>query len=335
MSTRLGKVTMRYELPIEVKLSLATRGARLHHLLWHAIRNNWHDFSDPERDKLRQRHPGWVPPNPRFIKVAPTPDNPGGTEINFDGGESFLYMHRQMINSVNVQLAALNQPALVPWPTIPEIDDPDYPVPGRTPDGPETDVKSDAFLEVLKRRATNVLDPEVLRANDLSAVGAFVESAIHDFLHMRWASVSSGMMASFPRLDPANTEPSIPAQFDELHVDWLGHPYSSHVNSDFWRLHAWVDQVVEAWRIARGFSTISWTDTWEGDRPAVTQPDFSPRMPSSERLVRLHDHFEHGHHSNHDMMDVFKTLNQFEHCHIGFDYITEHQIPITPLKASS
>jgi hypothetical protein len=326
---------MRYELPTQVKSSLATRAARLHHLLLHAIRNNWHDFTEAERATLRERHPRWVPTHPRFVRVTPTADNPEGIELNFEAGESFLYTHRQMIASVNVQLAALNEPALVPWSAIPAPDDADYPVPGRTSNGPANDIKSDAFYTVLQERVATVQTPEVLRANSLAAVGAYVESAIHDFLHGRWAAVSPGPMAAFPPLNPTNVNPVIPAQFDAPIVDWLGHPWSSHVNADFWKLHGWVDQVAEAWRVAQGLSGISWTDTWQGDLPADQQPDFSPNMLVADRLVHLHDHFEHGHHSAHNLMEVLKTINQFERCEIGFDYVIRRRVPIKPLKTSS
>ncbi|HEX8913351.1 MAG TPA: hypothetical protein VF796_13405 [Humisphaera sp.] len=308
---------MRFELPTQVKQSLAARGVRLHHLLWHIVRDNWHDFSEAERNTLRQQHPRWVPNHARFVGSG------GAAQINPDAGESFLYMHRQMITSVNVQLAAAGLPAVMPWLSVPGLNDPDYPVPGRRPSGPADDPKSDAMLATLQERAAAVTDPEVLRQNPLALIGAYVESMVHDFLHMRFAAISPGVMASFPVTGPTNVTPNIPAEFDAPEADWLGHPWSSHVNSDFWKLHGWIDQVVEAWRVARGLDRITWTDTWEGDVPADGHGGHALGMVA---LTRAFEHPGHHHQPSGELQTVLRTVTGFKTCHIGFDYVAKHNM---------
>ena len=137
---------MRYELPLPVKQRLADPAMRLHHLLWHAIRNSWHVFSQAERDGLAAAHPAWVPNHARFVSTPAPP----GFAVNWEAGESFLYMHRTMIQDLDRHLAELGEPPLVAWPSIPEPDDPDYPVPDRNAAGPANDVKSDAHLATMQ-----------------------------------------------------------------------------------------------------------------------------------------------------------------------------------------
>ena len=324
---------MRYELPLPVKQRLADPATRLHHLLWHAIRDSWHVFTPQERSRLAASHPTWVPNHARFLSVPITPENPRGIAINPEAGESFLHMHRLMIEDVDRQLQALGEPALVPWPEIPDGADPEYPVPNRNAAGPPNDPKSDARLSILQNRARQVRDPEALRSVPLAALGAYVETRIHDWLHMRWAG-DPGEMADFPRFDRTNPDIEIPERFHPLTVDWLGDPYSSHVNSTFWKLHGWVDQTIEQWREANGLERIEWTDTWRG---AVPEEDAAPLLAVADAAMPAHGGGHghghgggHGHHSGEDLMTVFRTINGFEECHASFSYAMEHRVGLPP-----
>lgn len=297
---------MPFELPVEVRATLATRSVRLHHYLWHAIRNNWHRFDAAQRARVAHVAPGWVPKKARMKDQV---------TLDYDAGESFLYMHRQMILAVNRQLAAFGEPALVPWRELPRPDDPDYPVPGRN-EG-EVEWKSDAFDMELRRRCERVLEPAVLQARPLAWIGTYVETFIHDFMHMRWAEVDQGAMARFPRLDPANPNPSIAPAFDDPSVDWLGHPWSSHVNPVFWKLHGWVDQVIEAWRIARGLDSVTWTDDWVGEGAPHAAPFAIDGALSESPFLADHAHHEHG------MDALFRVVNSVPGCTVGFSYALE------------
>lgn len=259
--------TGRFDLPPGVRRTLATRDHRLHHFLWHLIRNSWHEVAPADRIAFGQRHPRWVPAQPR-VRVGPR-----GPELNPDCGEAFLYMHRRMLADVNAALAAEGAPAIVPWADIPDVTDPDYPVPGRRQAGPADDPKSDAALAELRQRAASVLQVDTLRQLPLARVGAYVEAAIHDVLHMRWAAEDPGPMDRFPRqVDPLDLAPVIDPALDDPAVDWLGHPYSSHVNRVFWALHGWVDTVITAWLRARNLTDVAWTDQWVGEMPSHAGP---------------------------------------------------------------
>lgn len=314
---------MRYELPLAVKLNLANPAVRLHHLLWHAIRDSWHDFTAANKAKLIADHPSWQPGRPRFIRVAPpTPTNPG-IDINWEAGESFLFMHRKMIASVNAQLIAINEPVLVPWPEIPAADSVDYPVPDAIPGGDEREPKSDALLAVIMGRAKMARDPDTLKSIPLARLGAFVETFIHDSMHMRFTE-GPGVMASFPSFDPTQVELNIAPEFYAVSVDYLGSPYSSHVNSLFWKLHGWVDETIEHWRVANELETINWTDTWTGDfppPPSIVEPN-----EAFATLRMVHDHMPHGHHSMEELNRVLRTINSFENCHASFDYVRQQGI---------
>ncbi len=307
---------MRYILPEIVKNKLAERSVRLHHLLWHTIRNSWHNFTEEEQETFRHHHPNWVPLRPRFVR------NPSGAErINPEAGEAFFYMHRKMLSSVNAQLAELNEPAIIGWQNIPGPNDADYPVPGRNN---SIWIKSDALYYELREKEERLRNPERLRGKPLAFIGVYVESSIHDLLHMRWAAESPAQMGEFPQFDPANINPTIDTVFDSPQIDWLGHPYSSHVNSDFWKLHAWCDQIVELWREANNLHSVTWTDTWVGN---------SPHSGGTHHLSthHEHDHFHHGHHSEHELIKVFKTLNSFKESHAEFDYVLKKKIPLPEL----
>jgi len=317
---------MRYELPQSVRKNLAKPEVRLHHLLWHAIRNSWHEFTESERNKIRDNYPSWEPKIPRFIAV-PSPPNGNGVEINWTAGESFLYMHRKMISLVNKQLSAIGEPELVPWDDIPELDDPDYPVPDRVPDGDENEPKSDSHLALMKKRSAQVHTS--LRQVSLASLGAFIESAIHDFMHMRWAE-KPGIMNTFPLFNHTNLNIKIPSQFHEESVDYLGHPYSSHVNSTFWKLHGWIDKIIDHWRVENGLETIEWKDTWVGDMPADDEPVSTEDSDSNPSVITKF--MSHGQHSETQLIEVFRMINEFENCHASFDYVRHKGIPIPALS---
>ena len=318
---------MKYELPVSVKSNLAKKEVRLHHLLYHVVRNSWHLFTQSEKQTIINDYPEWEVKHPRFNRVQPTPQNPSGIEINYDAGESFLYMHRLMIQGVNAQLLAIGQPTLTPWCGIPETNNSDYPVPNRNPSTAPADnnaPKSDAHLVIMKQRAAQMRDPQVLKNNTLSTIGAFVETFIHDYMHMRWTE-DPRIMADFPEFSPTNLNPKIDEKYYVPEADYLGHPYSSHVNSIFWKLHGWVDETIEHWRSAHGLSEVNWSDKWTGKMPPPEETDAIHHPEKA--LMSFHDHTEHGSHSFERMISVFKTLNSFKECNASFDYVIKNKFP--------
>jgi hypothetical protein len=80
----------------------------------------------------------------------------------------------------------------------------------------------------------------------LGQLGSEMELGLHDWLHMRWASVprdpSNGAPVPFAR-DPAD----FAARWYAPENDFLGDPFSSHVNPVFWHFHGWIDDRIEDW----------------------------------------------------------------------------------------
>jgi hypothetical protein len=247
---------------------LASRGHRLHHLLWHTLRNSWTDESSitpaikKEITKL-----GWAPPRPVL--------SPAGDPLFGNGsGEDFLFMHRQMVIEVNDGLKKARKPPIEPWATIPPpgpvVIEPDYhsktPV-FTTPGNPQGFSVPPAWVppdnETMSERLASLKtadfywsrmrwwdrqykDPAYLSTLTLGELGTLLEWTVHNDMHMRWASV--------PR-DPRTNEVipqgrpdwDIDKAWDSPQYDHLGEQYSSHVHPVFWRLHGWVDNRIDDW----------------------------------------------------------------------------------------
>ncbi len=234
---------------------------RLHHMLWHTARNGWLRFSPAAR--LAFERIGWEPPRPALDRSSPIYDN--------ESGEDFFYMHHQMIEEVNHQLAKLHDPGypkVVGWNEFPAPDNTDYPVPpGYSLGDPSTDawlrqVKTDSyFFSTFLPQAKQLEDPKYLASISLGELGARVEFSVHNWAHMRWSEKPSAI-----RPDPEPTTPTaVDKKWDPPAYNWLGDFYSSHVNPLFWKLHGWVDKRIDAWKQANGISgEYHWKGTWAG-----------------------------------------------------------------------
>jgi len=191
--------------PKEVIEMMARREHRMHHWLWHEVRNNWYQYLRDVQHKIEDL--GWRPPRPLFDEAL-------GPDLCNNAGEDFLYMHRQMIAEVNAVLAQVgdpNYPRVQGWITPPPPGDPDYPVPpawfdptgqGGLPFAALERVKSDVFyqkrFQFWQRAFT---DPTVLRGVTLGAFGVMIELTIHNAMHLRWAAAPASS-----RPDPQPTE---------------------------------------------------------------------------------------------------------------------------------
>ena len=110
-------------LPHHVIDMLASKEMRIHHNLWHEVRNRWETLDELTKDKIKELN--WDTPHPAR-------DKDGNFIINNLSGEDFLYMHRQMIEMVNDYLKVCNTPygkSVIGWENIPGPEDRDYPVP--------------------------------------------------------------------------------------------------------------------------------------------------------------------------------------------------------------
>ncbi|HWK52655.1 MAG TPA: hypothetical protein VNR40_22335, partial [Steroidobacter sp.] len=76
-----------------------------------------------------------------------------------------------------------------------------------------------------------------------------IELGIHDWLHMRWASVGRDPNSGLALIYDRN-----PIDYGERYFraenDYLGDPFSSHLNPVFWFFHGWIDERIEDWFLA-------------------------------------------------------------------------------------
>jgi hypothetical protein len=288
------------DLPQGVIEMMAERAHRMHHYLWHAVRNGWLSFSPQTRDAITAR--GWKPPRPAVSGDEPILDNASG--------EDFLYMHHQMIAAVNNKLAEIGDATYSKvdgWAAPPDQNDADWPVPPTYSLGqPDDDAyvaecKSDGFFTgQMMNWASDYTNPDVLKATSLGELGSRIEFTIHNRMHMRWSAEPPHIR---PDMEPEAAD-AIEKSWDDPAYNFLGDTYSAHLNPTFWKIHGWVDHCIDLWMQANNKQAVSWTGTWVGPMPHDA-PDNSifAQMPKREIM--------HGpHHRDHisDMIAVAKEI---------------------------
>jgi hypothetical protein len=211
-------------------------------------------------------------------------DVTGNPDVKSDSGEDFLYMHRQMIGDVNAILSQVgdsNYPRVQGWTIPPAPDDQSYPVPPawfdpgaqeQTPFASLERTKSDVFYQKRFRFWQRAFtDPTALRGMTLGALGITIEMTIHNAMHMRWSafpgSIRPDPLQGTGEIDPTGGE-TIGTEWDNPRYNFLGDTYSSHVNPIFWKLHGWIDDRIEDWKIANSvFGNDFWKGKWIGKMP--------------------------------------------------------------------
>ncbi len=311
---------MAEKVPGYITTMMADRAWRMMHYVWHEVRGGWLFYDQATRDAIALL--GWTPPRPSRRPV------PGGRpQIILDNhsGEDFLYMHRQMIRSVNERLNGdPAYPRVSGWGAIPAPTDQEYPVPPAWETG---DPDLDAYLPTVKSDETyrtqfmpwqrDYADPVKLRSWSLGEFGSRVEHTVHNQMHMRWcARPNSGMR---PTSNPAQPD-RIDARWDAPGYDWLGDTYSSHVNSVFWKLHGWIDDRINDWATANQVAEIPWKGTWLGKMPghahehAFVRSVFAKDSNAAKMLLEQ----DHGH-GGHQLGELEKVaeliLRSGVHCH--------------------
>ena len=257
-------VDMIPQLPNEVIDEMTKRHHRIHHFLWHEVRNNWLDYDIATQNQLTSM--GWKPPRPALSESNPATGDQTPL-LNNNSGEDFLFMHREMIKLVNQILNDVSDPQypkVEGWKIIPRPDDLDYPVPptwaGADPIFETT--KSVEFFDNFLRWENRFTNPNFLSQITLGGLGSRLEFSIHNMMHLRWSSQPIPQERPFVDATSADT---IDVQFDDPSYDFLGDTYSSHVNPIFWKLHGWIDDRIEDWKNAHGITgDIQWTGTWMG-----------------------------------------------------------------------
>jgi hypothetical protein len=246
-------------LPRSVTEMLASRGHRLHHFVWHNVRNKWldTDLDDSQRQKIH--HLGWAPLRPAMEK--------GSTLVENGSGEDFLFMHRQMILKFNEEMQKAGAKAVKGWQNIPApgplVVEPDFDSsepklpPVGNPNGDAvpptwnnrriTAFKSDEYYwSQMRSWDKEFKNPAYLRTLTLGELGALIEFSVHNDMHMRWASVTRDPETGEAKPE-GRKQDDISEKWDDPTYDYLGEFYSSHVNPIFWRLHGWVDDRIEDW----------------------------------------------------------------------------------------
>ncbi|MEB0223186.1 PvdJ/PvdD/PvdP-like protein [Pseudomonas sp. 10S4] len=230
---------------------------RLFHQLWHASRDKWHTLSDDKRDALRGI--GWQP-GPRDNER----DARGARKDRNGSGVDFFFMHRHMLGTARSmqdlpswQYFPLPQPELIRdragFARYFDNHDGTSLPPTWLAEGDDEYTQWVADLKTAETYQSNFQvwesqyrDPQYLSKLTLGQFGSEVELGLHDWLHMRWASV--------PR-DPSNGQPvPLARDLDDFAARWfapendfLGDPFSSHVNPVFWHFHGWIDDRIEDW----------------------------------------------------------------------------------------
>lgn len=244
------------DLPSNVKAMTASSKMRWRHRYWHLVKNERFINNPSAADLVKALADiGWT---------ARLTGEPGS-------GIDFLAMHRKMIGHVNHMLMSANDPnwpKVEGWSEIPKDDDdedwPEPSIPGLdAPDSwppeiaPTLNAISAARSAARKQRMfaleTRFRDPDYLQRPEttLDALGHDVEITVHNWMHMRYAA-----------MPPADGET------EDVSNDWLGAPFSSHVNPYFWKLHGWIDDCIGYWERARG-ETADMSDAWQA-------PDHAP-----------------------------------------------------------
>ena len=285
-------------IPTQARDMWAQRERRIHHYLWHSVRNGWFRFSQIDRDKIT--HMGWAPPRPAF-------NQSGQLNLTNNSGEDFLYMHRQMIHAMNTKLAQISDPSypkVTPWPALPDTSDTNYPVPPVWDTGDPgfnaylNESKSDDFFNNQMRTwESQYRDPTILANMSLGELGARLEFTIHNRMHIRWCSQMQGR----PSTEPTNPG-SIDPAWDAPAYNWLADTYSSHVHPTFWKLHGWIDDCITHWANANSITgPIPWSGTWVGPMPPHPQPDSLHALLSittEDALPETVSHRDHDHHGS-------------------------------------
>lgn len=262
-------------LPLEVIQVMGSKAMRYHHFLWHNLRELWPTIDNATQKAIADL--GWEPPRPS-LKYAEDGTSTANEE-NFSG-EDFLYMHKQMVKETNRILAEVNGPyqKVVGFPQFPAPNDPDYPVPCNYTIPGEGNVgftqlivgtkTDDFYYNTIVPTEKAVKDPENLRKMNLGQLGSRLEYSVHQWMHLRFSKKTPYDI----RVPAWNPVPEIDEKWEDLSYQWLADTFSSQVNPIFWRIHGWVEDRLEDWRVANGLDEIPWEHTWEGG-PASTISD--------------------------------------------------------------
>ena len=230
---------------------------RLFHQLWHATRDQWHKLPQNKQDALRGL--GWQP-GPRDHER----DARGPRKHRNGSGIDFLFMHRHMLmHARTLQDLPSWQRFPLPQPSV-EFDragfaryfdnhdgycvPPTWQAPGDEAYGQWVGAikAGETYCSNFQVWESQYQDPLYLSKLTLGAFGSELEMNLHDWLHMCWASVPRDPNNGAP-VPFARDQADFAARWFEPENDFLGDPFSSHVNPVFWGFHGWIDDRIDDW----------------------------------------------------------------------------------------
>jgi hypothetical protein len=230
---------------------------RLYHQLWHASRDRWHELPEARRNALRGL--GWQPgplDNERHAR---------GRHMDRNGsGVDFFFMHRHMLT------VARTMDAPPPWRHFPlpqpsveqdragfvryheNVDGCSVPAIWLSPadetftEGVHILKSSEAFYGNFQMWDSRYRDTDFLARMTLGQFGSEMELGLHDWLHIRWASIPRDPLDG--RAIPAGRKPvDFSERWFSAEYDCLVDPMASHLNPLFWSFHGWIDDRLEDW----------------------------------------------------------------------------------------
>ena len=240
-------------LPPSVVAVFASKHHRLHHAVWHEVRDAWEHLqqSRPEVTEAITKL-GWAPARPALsaINGANFPNNANGSGIDF------LFMHREMIQLFDAEVAKAGVGQVQAWPEVPRPgSDPslgfEVPPPWLIPNDfvlqrRFESIKSEVYYwSRMRWWEREFRSPVYLRTLTLGELGSLIETSIHNDMHMRWAAQPRDPETG--AVTDGRSPGDVSEKWDTPQYDFLGETYSSHVNPVFWRLHKWVDARIEDW----------------------------------------------------------------------------------------
>jgi len=123
-----------------------------------------------------------------------------------------------------------------------------------------------------------IRNPDNLRKMNLGQLGSRIEYSLHQWFHLRFSKKTPYGL----RLPLYNPVPDIDTKWDDLSYQWLGDFYSSHVNPVFWRIHGWVEDRLNDWKVANNITEIHWNHTWVGGPAATVSDMFAAAAKSNQ-----------------------------------------------------
>jgi hypothetical protein len=223
---------------------MGSREHRLHHALWHAARGG---LRASEVAQLTNAFgPTWQEARP----LCPSPRDASSSTYN-PVGEDFLYMHRTMISMLQAAFIEAGLPCVKGWDHVPSLAE------FAPPDSDREGAKSDQALVRLKEWDEAFRNPEWLKTKTLSQVGWALENTLHNNLHMRFATTNPPR--GYTDAAPIGFDGKFPYEwtYDRPAYNWLADPYGAALNPTFWKIHGYVDSIIDRWLEANRFTSIA------------------------------------------------------------------------------